>query len=140
MTLGAEAVLETIRLIQAGEVKVKEQDDQLATPAPKISREDARIRWGAGPRQVHNQIRGLSPTPGAWTMHGDVLLKILRTSVGSDSTSRPPGTIVSTDRRLEIACGLGTIFAQEIQREGKTKLSASDFVNGYRIITGDRLE
>lgn len=140
MILGAEAVLETVRLIQTGEVEVKEQDDRLATPAPKISREDARIRWSADARQVHNQIRGLSPIPGAWTVHDGVLLKILRTRLASDATSGPPGSIVSADRRLEIACGRGAILAEEIQREGRAKLSASDFVNGYRIIAGDRLE
>jgi len=140
MILGAKAVLETVRLIQTGEVELTEQDDRLATPAPKISREDARIRWSADARQVHNQIRGLSPVPGAWTMHNGVLLKILRTRLASDSTSRPSGSIVSADKRLEIACGRGTILAEEIQREGKAKLSASDFVNGYRIIAGDCLE
>lgn len=140
MMLGAEAVLETVRLIQDGRAEITEQDDRLATPAPKISRDDARIRWEADARQVHNQIRGLSPIPGAWTMHDDVLLKVLRSRVGSDSTSHLPGSVISTDRRLEIACGRGTVFAEEVQREGRSKLSATDFVHGYRIMKGDRLQ
>lgn len=140
MMLGAEAVLETVTRIQAGTAIALEQDDRLATPAPKISKEDARIRWDEKAETVHNQIRGLSPMPGAWTMHGEVLMKILRTRVGRPAASAAPGTVVSVTKEIEIACGKGTILVDEIQREGKAKLSAEDFVNGYRLVTGDRLE
>jgi len=140
MVLGAEAVLETVQRIDAGNVEVTAQDDRMATPAPKITRDDAHIRWDVAAVEVHNQIRGLSPVPGAWTMHGDVLLKILRSKKGSGRTSRLPGTVVSVDRRLEIACGSGTVLAEIVQREGKAKLSVEDFVNGYPISVGDVLQ
>lgn len=139
MVLGAEAVLETVRRIERGDVATTEQDDRLATPAPKIDRDDARIDWTESNERVHNRIRGLSPIPGAWTLHDEVQLKLLRTKRGRSSTSASPGVVVSTDSTLEIACGDGTIHAVEIQREGRAKLSVEDFVNGYRIAPGDRL-
>lgn len=140
MMLGAEAVLETLRKIEAGTAEASEQDDRLATPAPKITREDARIRWSEDAETVHNQIRGLSPYPGAWTMHGDVLIKMLRTRIGRATTGAEPGTVVSAGKEIEIACGSGTVLVEELQREGKAKLSAEAFVHGYRIEPGDRLE
>lgn len=140
MMLGAEAVLETVRRIQSGTAVASEQDDRLATPAPKITRDDARIRWTEDAQTVHNQIRGLSPFPGAWTMHGDVLIKILRTRIGRDMTTAEAGSVISVGKSLEIACGRGAVLIEELQREGKAKLSAEDFVHGYRIEAGERLE
>lgn len=140
MILGAASVLETVRLIESGDVKVTTQDDRLATPAPKITREDARIQWAADAEDVHNRIRGLSPVPGAWSMHGDMRLKILRSQIGSRTHVASPGAIVAVDKGIEIACGRGTVLAVEVQREGKSKLSAAEFVNGYPIVVGQRLQ
>jgi methionyl-tRNA formyltransferase len=90
--------------------------------------------------EVHNRIRGMSPIPGAWTMHDDVQLKVLRSRLGGHGVVDAAGTVVSVDKTLEIACGQGSIHAEVVQREGRAKLSAEDFVNGYRIFKGDTLQ
>jgi methionyl-tRNA formyltransferase len=76
MELGAEVVLETVQRIINDEVNPFAQDDVLATSAPKIFKEDCRIDWTRPARVVHNHIRGLSPYPGAWTLHGGTQVKI----------------------------------------------------------------
>lgn len=129
MELGADAVLETVQQIDTGTVQLRSQDDTLATPAPKIFREDAAIPWGRDAEAVHNHIRGLSPYPGAWTHHGETMLKIYRTRLAEGSGE--PGTVLQADGRLLIACGTGAIEVLELQQQGRRTLSATDFLNGY---------
>ncbi len=135
--LGAEAVLETVRLIEAGEVHPTPQDDRLATPAPKIFKEDCRIPWEKTAAEVHNHVRGLSPHPGAWTMHGDTLLKIYRTKLAEGAGE--PGAVLRADDRLVVACGEGAVEITELQRQGHRRLPAPDFLRGYELRVGDRL-
>lgn len=139
MMLGAQAVVDTVRLIESGDVQPQAQDDSMATPAPKIQREDRCIRWDRPAPDVHNQIRGLSPYPGAWTTHGDTQLKIYRTSLGDPedaANSRPAGTVLESEDRLLVACAPGVVEVREIQQEGKRRLDAVDFLRGYDLETG----
>jgi methionyl-tRNA formyltransferase len=163
MEIAAGAVVETVRLIERGEAHPRKQDDALATPAPKIHREDCEIRWDRPAHEVHNQIRGLSPYPGAWTVHDNTQLKIFRTrlnsaapatieekaataaaaaapdsSPASDMVSAP-GTVVINGERLGVACRLGAVEVIEIQQEGKQRLKAGDFLRGYPLTAGDVL-
>ncbi|MEX0746427.1 MAG: methionyl-tRNA formyltransferase [Rhodothermales bacterium] len=141
MEIGADAVLETVRLIDRGEAVPLPQDDALSTPAPKIHREDCRIRWDRPADVVHNQIRGLSPHPGAWTMHDENLLKIYRTrQSGPPHTATTPGEIVEVGERLIVACSEGTLEILELQQEGRKALRAEEFLRGYLLPNGDVLQ
>ncbi|MFW5973348.1 MAG: methionyl-tRNA formyltransferase [Bacteroidota bacterium] len=137
MHMGAEAVLDTVRLIDEGAAEALPQEDALATPAPKIFREDARIDWSRTAEDVHNHIRGLSPYPGAWTMHGKTLLKIYRSSV--EVSAGAPGEVVEAGHRLVVACGSKSVELKEVQQQGRQRLSAADFLRGYDMQPGDRL-
>ncbi len=137
MELGARAVLETVRRIEAGTADPIPQDDRRATPAPKIFPEQCRIPWERPATEVHNHVRGLSPHPGAWTHHGPDLLKIYRTRpVEADGL---PGTVVESERRLIVACGSGGVELVEIQAGGRRRLPADTFLRGYRIEVGSVL-
>lgn len=138
MILGAEAVLETVRLIESGQVPAVRQDDSLATPAPKVFREDGRIEWTQSAEQVHNRIRGMSPYPGAFTAHDGVELKLLRSRVVEGTGN--PGEVVEADERLIVACGTEAVEIVQLQQEGRRALSAADFLRGYDIAPGDRME
>ena len=137
MDLGAEAVLETVRRIDAGTVETQPQDDSVASPAPKIFPEDGRVDWEQPAEAVHNHIRGLSPYPGAWMHHGETLLKLYRTrrAVGSGN----PGAVLEAGPRLVVACGEGAVEVLELQQQGRRRLDASAFLNGYDLSVGDRL-
>ena len=137
MHLGAEAVVETVRRIELGAASTYEQDDSLATRAPKIFKDDARIPWGRDSRTVHDHVRGLSPVPGAWTLHGDVSLKLLRTrTVESDGEA---GSVLEADGRLVVACGSGAVEVLEIQQPGRRALDARAFLHGYTLKAGEQL-
>ena len=135
--LGAEVVVETVRQIEAGTVDPRPQDDAQATPAPKIHDEDCRIPWEQSGEDVHNHIRGLSPYPGAWTMHDDTRLKIYRSRRAEGDGA--PGTVLEADDRLLVACGEGAVEIVRLQQPGKQRLDARDFLNGYSLAPGDRL-
>jgi methionyl-tRNA formyltransferase len=137
MALGAEAVLETVRRIESGEVRTQPQDDAAATPAPKLFREDGRIPWAAPARGVHDHVRGLSPEPGAWTMHGDLLLKVYRTRIVPGEGV--PGVVLPAGGRLVVACGEGAVELLEVQPEGRRRMPAAAFLNGYPLPPGSRL-
>jgi len=135
--LGGEAVVETVRQIDAGTVETKPQDDENATPAPKIHDEDCEIPWDRSAEDVHNHVRGLSPYPGAWTMHEDTRLKLYRTRRADGSGA--PGEVIEADNRLVVACGTGAVEVLTLQQPGRKRLDAEDFLNGYALSAGDRL-
>lgn len=138
MHLGADVVLETVRRIEDGTVTTVPQDDRLATPAPKVFREDGRIPWEQPAAVVHNHVRGLSPHPAAWTHHGDTLLKLYRTR-RRDALHGPPGTVLEAADTLVVACGEGAVEVRELQQEGRRRLDAAAFLRGYPLAPGDRL-
>jgi methionyl-tRNA formyltransferase len=135
--LGGEAVVETVRQIDEGTVEAQPQDDEKATPAPKIHDEDCEIPWVRSAEDVHNHVRGLSPYPGAWTMHEDTRLKLYRTRRADGSGA--PGEVIEADDRLVVACGTGAVEVLTLQRPGRKRLDAADFLNGYSLTEGDRL-
>ncbi|MFB6099072.1 MAG: methionyl-tRNA formyltransferase, partial [Salinibacter sp.] len=135
--LGAEAVVETVRQIEQGTVDPRPQDDDEATPAPKIHDEDCEIPWDRAAADVHNHIRGLSPYPGAWTMHEDTRLKVYRSRRTGGTGA--PGEVVEADDRLVVACGADAVEVLTLQQPGRKRLDAADFLNGYELPEGDRL-
>ncbi|MDT0632313.1 methionyl-tRNA formyltransferase [Rubrivirga sp. S365] len=139
--LGAEAVVETVRRIAAGEAHAEPQDDALASPAPKLFRDDARIDWSRPARAVHDHVRALSPYPGAWTAWAPAgereTLKVLRTRVDAEGGAvGAAGAVVEADGRLVVACGEGAVEVLEVQRQGKRRMSVADFLNGADLGTG----
>jgi methionyl-tRNA formyltransferase len=135
--LGGEAVVETVRQIEAGTVDPQPQDDSRATPAPKIHDDDCEIPWARPAEAVHNHVRGLSPYPGAWTMHEDTRLKIYETRRADGAGA--PGTVLEAEDRLRVACGDAAVEVRSVQQPGRRRLDAADFLNGYAIAEGDRL-
>ncbi|MBI4546786.1 MAG: methionyl-tRNA formyltransferase [Ignavibacteriae bacterium] len=135
--IGAELVLHSVRLIETGKAHPRPQDDSLASAAPKILKEHCRIDWSTSAKEVHNFVRGLSPKPCAYTFHGSTMMKIYRSTVGPDSHSGNPGEILRADKQLLIAAGEGVIEVLELQQEGKRKLSAEEFLRGYRVQIGE---
>jgi methionyl-tRNA formyltransferase len=144
--LGASAVVETIKLIEEGNLRIIEQDNTLASKAPKIQKEDCLIDWSRSALDVHNFIRGFSPTPGAYTFLNGKMLKIFRSrtmpaypSIESDKFP-DQGTIVIDSGRMLVRCADSFVEILELQMEGKKKLTAGDFLRGARIETGSILQ
>lgn len=135
--LAADVVRADLLRALSGEIAVTPQDDALATTAPILQKEDGRVDWTRDHRAVHDHVRAMTSWPGAFTHAGGKLLKVLKTSVGADVASAPPGTIVSADKRgVEIACGRGTLMLLRGQLEGKKPLGAQELVSGRAVSAG----
>jgi methionyl-tRNA formyltransferase len=141
--VGAEIVLQTVRLIERGRAVVRPQDETQASVAPRIVKKDCRIPWDRSAQQVHNFVRGLSPSPTAWTQHGETRLKLYRTrlvSANEFGSDAEPGTIVSKSRdSLIVQTGNGCLSVLEIQQEGRRRMGIEEFLRGYTMKEGDRL-
>lgn len=147
MELGAGLVLETVLQISRDQLDAKSQDQYLDSGsglkrAPKIFKEDCRIDWNLPGKELYNLIRGLSPSPGAFTIlereKGEPLLcKIFRATFEATIHRDTPGTI-STDgkRSLEVAVKNGVIHIHSIQQEGKRKMDIKDFLAGFSLMNG----
>ena len=140
MLLGARAVLETTRRIAAGRANALPQDGAQASPAPKIFRDECRIPWHLSAASVHNHCRGLSLYPGAWTLHGAHRIKVLSTRMSDVRVAGAPGTATVHKGRLHVACGTGAVEILSLQGEGRRRMRAADFLNGYDLPTGANLE
>jgi methionyl-tRNA formyltransferase len=141
-SLGADFLLQTVDLIERGEVKPAIQDDAQATPAPKITPEHCRIDWSREAVQIKNLIRGLSPTPAAFCLYNGKILKIYRaTVIGESPFSEGWGEVVAPNKKEElwVRTPKGILSLLEVQPEGKRKMSAAEFVRGYRIKAGEKL-
>lgn len=137
MLLGAQVVLRTVQAIERGAARPMPQSDAEATHAPKIFTETCRIDFAQPTARVHNFIRGLSPYPGAWTTLDGKTLKILRAlKAASGGDTLPPGQFVSDGKNfLKVSTLDGYIEVVELQMEGKRKMDAKNFLNGYKTNT-----
>jgi len=140
--VGAEVLLETIDLIEKGEMKTYPQDNLEASLAPKITDELCKIDWSRPAEEVNNLIRGVSPTPGAFTFFRGKLLKIYKAEiVTGQEGSTEPGRIIGADKStgIHVQTGRGILKLKELQLEGKKKITADEFLRGYRIEAGEKL-
>ena len=136
---GAELLLRTLALLEAGEITPEKQDDALATYAQKIEKEDCLLDFSRTAKEVHDRIRGLSPIPLSFTHTSDGrLLKIL-SSEPVEGSGRPGEVISLSGGRITVACGEGAVALLSVLPEGKKRMSAADFINGRRISVGDIL-
>ncbi len=134
MILGAEAVLETVKLIEKGEVELQVQDHTAATKAPKLFKETCEIDFSQTSEAIHDFIRGLSPYPAAWTTLKGKQLKILRSepAMTMDMPTSPPGTFSSDNKSyIQVSTGNGYINLLELQLQGRKRMKVKDFLNGY---------
>ena len=128
--VGAEAVLKTVYLIEHGYQDLLKQNDNQATPAPKISKQISRIDFGQSAINVHNLIRALSPYPGAYFYHDDKVIKVYRSKI-SETEFLEAGEIKHTKKELFVGCADDSIEILELQLEGKKRMSAEEFLRGF---------
>ena len=137
MDLGASMVLETVDSIIGGTLDSRPQPEGEFTPAPKIFRDDCRIDWNKTASEIHNQIRGLSPYPAAFTSMEDVSGKIMDIKIFESVLSEErisntnPGVITIKDKRMFASTGKGALEILSIQPAGKKRMETQAFLLGY---------
>ncbi len=129
---GAELVLKTVELIESGEYRLKQQDDSLASPAPKITKEICRIDWNKSAGEIHNLVRGLSPHPAAYFNYNEKVIKIYKTEI-MENIDLKPFQIEQTKKELIIGCRKNALRILELQLEGRKRMSAEEFLRGFRF-------
>jgi methionyl-tRNA formyltransferase len=141
--VGAQALIEALALLAGDAAEEVEQDHALATFAPKVNRENARVDWTRPAVELGWHLRGLDAVPGAWSILGRDAVKLFcpapepRFIHGS-----PPGTVLEVDPEvgLLVACGSGALRVGEIQSPGKKRMPIKAWLQGRRLTDGIRFE
>jgi len=138
---GAKLLCKVIADIEAGRAVRTIQSNNGTTYASKITKDDCIIDFSKNAVEIHNQIRGLSPVPLAFTYtQNGKLLKITSAKISDmDNTKAAAGTVISLNGGIEIACGKGSVTALGVLPEGKGKMTALDYIRGNKISIGDVL-
>jgi methionyl-tRNA formyltransferase len=130
---GAALMVEALAELERGRLVCKPQPNQGVTYAHKLDPAETRIDWKRSARDVHNLIRGLSPSPGAWfeiEINGKPeRIKALRSVLAGGSGT--PGKLL--DEGLTVVCGESAVRLTEVQRSGKKPMSAEDFLRGAKL-------
>jgi methionyl-tRNA formyltransferase len=135
--MGADLLVETLAKLDS--IVPEKQDGAQATYAPILKKEDGLIDWSQSAQAIHNRVRGLQPWPGAYTTFRGQTLNVWKSGAGLPAYAQAlrehsiqPGSIRSVKPML-VACGDGVLELQELQIEGRKRLSAADFANGQRL-------
>jgi methionyl-tRNA formyltransferase len=137
--LGADLMVRAVAAIERGSLRFTPQPEAGVTYAAKLANEDSRLDWRRSAGELHDQIRGLSPFPGAFADvdlgKGPERLKVLRARIGSGLGE--PGTLL--DGAATIACGAGALQLLQVQRAGRSAMAADEFLRGVRMGAGAKL-
>ncbi|MFH1313767.1 MAG: methionyl-tRNA formyltransferase [Candidatus Eisenbacteria bacterium] len=138
--LGADVLVETCDLVAEGSAPRTKQDSELASYAPKFSKQDGRIVWDRPARVVHNHIRGVSPWPGAMTGLKDKRVKIMRSRLhAAPDVAGEPGKVIEIDSEngILVSCSGGAVWLMTLQALGRRPVTGAEFARGYRTEIGD---
>jgi methionyl-tRNA formyltransferase len=140
---GADLLARTLPQIEAGSVAAVPQVHEEATYAPNLTREDERIDWTRSARQLFDQVRGLSPMAGAFTLWNGEPFKVWRCVVeraeSAASGAHTPGTVLSADAEgIVVQAGIGMLRLLDIQPAGKRTMPAAEWLKGARLEPGQR--
>lgn len=137
--VGAPALWDVMQKIEKKEIQPTPQDHALATYTKKVKPEDGEIVWTHPARHIHNQIRGLTPNPGAWvwaSVKGEKRrLRVKRARVIKEDSLAKPGELIPLKSQLVIRCGSDALELLEVQLEGKKAMAADAFLRGVGVIT-----
>lgn len=143
MEKGAALLLKTVQLIESHQASgeplpFKVQHEAEVSHAPKIHKDTCRIHWEDSAQRIHNQIRGLSPYPAAYTLYDNgegatTAIKIYKTSLKNDNYTGTNGSLIDENgSSLVVVCGEGAIEILELQQEGKKRLPTETFLKGFK--------
>ena len=137
--LGAELMVATLAGLATGTITPEPQDDSLATLAPILTREDARIDFTRTASEIDQRFRGFQPWPGAFTtLRGKKL--IVHAMRVAENVRMSPGTLLLQGEHMLVACGNGSaIVLDAVQMEGKKRMPAGEFMRGFQLVSGEVL-
>jgi len=137
---GAPLIAETLRGVENGKIAATPQDGSQATLAPPLKKEDGRVDWSLDARAIYNRIRGLQPWPGAFTTFRGKNCQIWGKPLKPVAAGGMPGIMLPTkeDGLLVICGGASVLRVDHVQLEGRKRVTAEEFLNGARLVPGER--
>lgn len=141
---GSDLVIKTIDLIASEQVNTITQPEIAPSTAPKLHKENCKINWNLPCLSIYNFIRGLSPSPSAWTIfendgvEGE--FKIFSTHFLTEKHSHIIGTILTTKTEIKVAVKDGFIIIDELQLPTRKKMDAKSLLNGYKFSLNTRVK
>lgn len=142
---GAELLVKTLPKLMDQTVQAQPQEHSQASYAPNIKKQDEMIEWSQTSEQIYDHVRGLNPSPVAYTLWNDQRLKVWMCLDPKQEGNRPihqgsPGTVLnSTEKGIEVKTGDGSIWIHELQPSGKKRMQAEQFHRGTQIAEGTKL-
>lgn len=134
--IGGTACVEALQGLSEGKLEATPQAETGVTYAAKLSPQEARIDWSRPAREIARTVVAFDPWPGTWFEHHGERIKVLEAS--RDTLSGTPGEIL--DGRPAIACGEGCLVLHRLQRAGKKPQAADEFLRGYALPVGAKLD
>ncbi len=145
-SIGAELMIETLRGLESGRVQPVPQDHSRAMLAPILKKEDGRMDFSRSAQDLYDRLRGFQPWPGAFTTFRGKTLQVHRAHPVELAIPLAPGNIAVEGARMVVGCGKNRdqeaytfLELTEVRLEGKKRMTAKEFINGYRPQAGDRL-
>jgi methionyl-tRNA formyltransferase len=141
---GAPLMAETLRGLAGGTIVSEAQNDEEASYAPMLKKEDGRIDWKRPAVEIHNRMRGFAAWPGAYTTFRGQGCHVWGEPVSKEgsadlATGAAPGTLVGEREELFVLCGDATVLRVGlVQVEGRKAVKAADFAHGARLKSGER--
>jgi len=136
--IGAPLMVRTLAGLEDGSVEPIEQNHNSATLAPILTRDDGHMDFTRTATDLHNRWRGFQPWPGAWTTLRGRKLIVHRMCVGEGTEEA--GVLHVEDHKLGIGCGGSSLELLEVQMEGKRRMTAEEFLRGFQVKSGERVD
>ncbi|HWZ28343.1 MAG TPA: methionyl-tRNA formyltransferase [Gemmatimonadales bacterium] len=135
--VGAQALIETLAMMEADGPAPVPQHHERATYAPKITRETGHVAWDRDAATIRRTILALDPRPGAWTTLEGLEVKLFGAVPAPGSGT--PGDVLRAERELVIAAGAGALAISEVQPSGKPRMGAVEWIRGRGVRAGQRM-
>lgn len=135
--LGGRLLVQALDLLREDKLPPTAQNNDFATDAPMLTKDEAPIDWQNSAKQISCQIRGLDPWPKATTTLGGKWLRPFKPVVIETQHEAKPGTILGVAKQgIDVATGDGVLRFAEIQFEGKKRMGVDAFILGFELKTG----
>ena len=138
--LGAEAIAEGLKLIEAGSPALLLQDKSQATFVGKITKEQAKIDFSLPGKKIVDLVRGMNPEPTAYFLHKGTPVNVYRASFLPYAGKEPCGTVLALPARAAIRCADGAVVLEEVRFAGGRNMSGTDALNGRKLVKGEVLQ
>lgn len=134
--LGAEALMATLELLEQGQLTPEKQSEAEVTYAHKLKKSEAKIDWQDDAAEIARAVRAFNAWPVAQTTYGEQTLRIWQAAADLDNSAELAGSVLQEDpeRGIQVACGRGSLWIEQLQLPGKRPMLARDFLNAKSLL------